>query len=81
MGHFANIFKATQYASYRQITLTGIIRKVIEKMLMTRIIRYVITCNLLNERSMAGLRGKAAIDALTLITNDVYSDWDRQVPT
>ena len=65
--------EATQYASYRQITLTGIIRKVLEKMLMTRVIRYVITCDLINERSMAGLRGKAAIDALTLFTNDVLS--------
>ena len=71
--HFSNIFKvtqispvlkpgkeATQYASYRQITLTEIIRKVLEKILMTRVIRYVFTCDLINERYMAGLRGKAA---------------------
>ena len=89
-GHYSNIFKIAQirpvinpdkdkfaFASFRQITLTGIMRTLFERIDMVRLIEYVIECRLISSMSIAGLKGKSAIDALNVLTSDVYRGWDR----
>ena len=81
--HCSNMFKVTQIKhvlkpgkpktqidSFRQISLNGIVRKLTEKMIM-RIILHVTETGLVHESSMAGLKGKSALDAVTILTTDV----------
>ena len=42
---------------------------------------YLTRCNLIHPNSMAGLKGKTALDAVALLTADVAEQWDRKLPT
>ena len=61
--------------SRRQITLTGILRKLIERVTSVRLTVYLTRCDLLHPNSMAGLKGKSAMDAV------VTAQWDKKLPT
>ena len=63
------------------LTLTGIMRKLFERIVMVRLIEYVIECGLISSMSIAGLKGKSDIDALNVLTSDVYRGWDCRVAT
>ena len=68
-------------SNYRQISLFGYTGKIYEKIISIRLTKYVIDNNLINRYTMGFLEGKSAIDALTILTHDVYNGFDRQVPT
>ena len=56
-------------------------RKLFERIVMGLLIEYGIECGLISSMSIAGLKGKSAIDALNVLTSDVYRGWDRRVAT
>ena len=61
--------------------MNGIVRKLTEKMTMTRVIVHVTEAGLVHESSMAGLKGKSALDAVTILTTDVLRGWYQMLPT
>ena len=93
-GHLPSIFKIEyikpihkdrrnphSFDSYREISLTGTTRKLYEKSITIKIMEFIIDCNLINEYSMAALKGKSTTDAIAVITNDIYQGWSKYIPT
>ena len=93
-GHFANVYKVAMitpvckpgrdehaFESYRQITLTGVMRKLVERIIMVRLLIYVVDGDLIHTHSMGGLKQKSPIDALVYLIDDVYKAWNHHLPT
>ena len=67
--------------NYRQISLFGSIGKIYEKILSLRLTKFVVDADLLNKQNMGFLQGKSAVDALAIITSDIYASFDEKIPT
>ena len=67
--------------NYRQISLFGYIGKIYEKIISIRLTKYVIDCGLINKNSMGFLQGKSAVDALSILSDDIYAGFDIKTPT
>ena len=67
--------------NYRQISLFGYTGKIYDKILSVRLTKYVIDNSLMNNHAMGFLQGKSAVDALAMLTDEIYSRFDKQTPT
>ena len=93
-GHLSNVYKLRQIlpqckpgkdpntiSVYRQISLFGCIRKLLEWMLKKRITAYILRMNLVDKHSMAAFKGKAGLDAVTLFLDSIRNKLQNNIPT
>ena len=67
--------------NYRQISMFGYTGKIYEKIIASRITKYVIDNQLISKYTMDFLKNKSAADALTILTTDIYTGFSKQIPT
>ena len=64
--------------NYRQISLFGIPVKYMKDLAVRT--KYILDTDLISQYNMGFLRGKCT-DIITMLTNDIYNAFDKQVPT
>ncbi len=93
-GYFPNVFKLKQFSPqckpsknphdpelYRQISLMGIMRKIIEYIIKERLMEYLIKLHLISDASMAAFKGKSGIDAITVVLDTIRNKFKQNLPT
>ena len=67
--------------NYRQISMFGSTGKIYEKIISIRLSKYVIKNKLISDYTMGFLKSKSTTDTLSILCDDIYTGFDRQIPT
>ncbi|CAH1998295.1 unnamed protein product [Acanthoscelides obtectus] len=71
----------TDVNNYRPISIISSVAKVFEKVLSTRMIRYLTKFKILSENQYGFTEGKATSDAITKIVNQIHQNIDNRIPS
>ncbi|CAH1978922.1 unnamed protein product [Acanthoscelides obtectus] len=71
----------TEVNNYRPISIISSVAKVFEKVLSTRLIRYLTKFKILSENQYGFTEGKATSDAITKIVNQIHQNIDNRIPS
>ncbi|MCP4054864.1 MAG: hypothetical protein GY739_17840, partial [Mesoflavibacter sp.] len=93
-GHCPNLYKLRQIIptckpnknphvddEYRQISLYGVMRKILECIINDRTITYIVKTDLISKYSMAALKGKSGLDAIAILISNIYKRFSKKIGT
>eukprot|EP01084_Bolivina_argentea_P045153 83117_1 len=93
-GCFPDVFKMRHFSPqckpsknphipqlYRQISLMGVMRKIIECIIKNRLMPYLMQLDLISHESMAAFKGKSGIDAIAVVLDDIRNRLREHIPT
>ncbi len=67
--------------NYREISLNGTIKKIYEIALLHKGLEFVIECDCIHPNNTTNLKGKSTRGITILLMNDVYNQWNKNIPT